>query len=320
MGSVLDFFDDEQGTDDAVLTNQNLIDTQEKLGSLLDLMPTGLIIHQLQGILYANQQALSLFEEDAHEIVGKHILDFIGEDVREESTEMFMSAFRQDQPVRFPEITISIPSGIRRILQVTAARLPWQGTTVIQILLEDITELKWQADELRRMTYCDPLTGAFNRRYFIENAEKKLKQAIEEKTDFSLLTFDVDRFKKVNDTYGHLAGDEALKAIIRLWNQTTRHREDDRESDSILARIGGEEFAVFFPGLKLEQAKAIAERTRVALSETDIYYQNLSFRITASFGVTTRKDGDNTIDDLIRRADLALYRAKENGRNRTECE
>jgi len=320
-GLSLDFFDDEQGTDDALLTNKNLIDTQEKLGALLDLMPTGLIIHQLQGILYANQQALALFEEDAHDIVGKHILDFVEEPMREQSTEMFMSAFQQDKAVRFPEMNLQRPSGARRILQVTAGRLPWKGTTVIQILLEDITELKWQAEELRRLTFSDPLTGAFNRRFFIQNAETSLLQSIQEKTAFSLLTFDIDWFKKVNDTYGHLAGDEALKTITHVWNETTRHSDDkNRAHDRQLARIGGEEFAVFFPGLSLPHARRIAERMRQNLAETKIQYGDMTFSISASFGVTTRLDGDKTIDDLMRRADRALYRAKENGRNRVECE
>lgn len=320
-GSDLDFFDDEQGTDDALLTNKNLIDTQEKLGTLLDLMPTGLIIHQLQGILYANQQALTLFEENAHDIVGKHILDFVAEPLREQSTEMFMSAFQQDKPVRFPEIRLQVPSGAKRILQVTAGRLPWEGTTVIQILFEDITELKWQAEELRKLTFNDPLTGAYNRRFFIQNAEIALHKSIREKTAFSLLTFDVDWFKKVNDTYGHLAGDEALKTITRVWNETTRHNDDEnRRRDRQLARIGGEEFAAFFPDLSLTQARGIAERMRENLAETKIAYDNITFSISASFGVTTRLDGDKTIDDLIRRGDRALYRAKENGRNRVECE
>ncbi len=316
----MDFFDDEQGTDDALLTNQNLIDTQQKLGTLLDLMPTGLIIHQLQGILYANQQALALFEETAHDIVGKHILDFVEEPMREQSTEMFMSAFQQDKAVRFPEITLQVPS-VKRILQVTAGRLPWEGTTVIQILLEDITELKWQTEELRRLTFSDPLTGAFNRRFFIQNAETSLLQSIRDKTAFSLLTFDIDWFKKVNDTYGHLAGDEALKTITRVWKETTRHSDDkDRTHDRQLARIGGEEFAVFFPGLSLTQARGIAERMRQNLAKTKIHYDDTTFSISASFGVTTRLDEDKNIDDLIRRADRALYRAKENGRNRVECE
>ncbi|WP_419799215.1 MAG: GGDEF domain-containing protein [Terasakiella sp.] len=317
----MDFFDDLQGTDDALLTNKTLIDTQEKLGALLDLMPTGLIIHQLQGILYANQQALALFEENYHDIIGKHILDFVEDSIREQSTEMFMSAFQQDKPVRFPEIHLQVPSGVKRILQVTAGRLPWEGTTVIQILLEDITELKWQAEELRKLTFSDPLTGAYNRRFFIQNAEIALHKSIREEKAFSLLTFDVDWFKKVNDTYGHLAGDEALKTITRVWNETTRHSDDkNRGQDSQLARIGGEEFAVFFPGLSTNQAHGIAERMRQNLAETKIAYDNITFSISASFGVTTRLDGDRTIDDLIRRADRALYRAKENGRNRVECE
>lgn len=315
----MDFFEDHQGADDAALTRQNLVDTQEKLGALLDLMPTGLIIHQLQGILYANQQALTLFEEDTHAIIGKHILDFLEDDVREEAMEMFMGAFEQDVPVRFPEITLNTPSAKQYTLQVTAGRLPWEGTSVIQILLEDVTELKEQAEELRRLTYCDPLTGAFNRRFFIQNAETDLAEAIRGNSVFSLLTFDIDYFKKVNDTYGHLAGDEALKKLIEIWNDNTRHDEENqRQNDSTLARTGGEEFAVYFPAMNLSEAQRVAERMRINIADTPIVYEETTFHMTASFGVTTRQPEDRCIDDLLRRADEALYRAKANGRNRVE--
>jgi len=315
------FIDDDEGTDDALLTHQTLIDTQERLGALLDLMPTGLIIHQMQGILYANQQARFLLNETEDSLVGKHILDFTSEDIRENCSELFMSSFVEDHPIQFPQIKLSTYPEEPRYIKVTAGRLPWEGTTVVQLLLEDITELKLKADELENLTFHDVLTGTYNRRFFIEQAEKMVKSAITENTSFSLLIFDVDWFKKVNDTHGHLAGDAALKSIVNVWDQNTRNTADEnRDSDGKLARIGGEEFAILLPNLDLEKAKNVAERIRQAIEDNTIYFEDLSFNITASFGLTDLRPSDVTLDDLIRRADIALYRAKEQGRNRVECE
>ncbi|SCA56816.1 Diguanylate cyclase with PAS/PAC sensor [Candidatus Terasakiella magnetica] len=315
------FFDDNEGTTDAVLTHQTLIDTQEKLGALLDLMPTGLIIHQMQGVLFANQQALHLFEKDHLAMVGKHILDYAPDDAREKWSEMFMSTFMRDEPVRFPELTLKRSDGSLSHIQVSAGRLPWEGTSVIQIMLEDVTELKQQAKELEKLTFNDVLTGAFNRRYFIQHASESVAYALDEAKPFSLLIFDVDWFKKVNDTYGHQAGDEALKTISAVWQRNTRQNEfDNRKNDSTLARIGGEEFAIYLPNVDQDGATAIAERIRSAIAENTVIFKDLRFKITASFGATSLKHGDESLDDLIRRADLALYKAKENGRNRVEFE
>lgn len=315
------FIDDEEGTDDALLTHQTLIDTQERLGALLDLMPTGLIIHQMQGILYANQQALSLLQQTEDTVTGKHFLDFTNSEVREECGDLFMRSFMQDKPVQFPQIKLSDAPDGPRYIKVTAGRLPWEGTTVIQLLLEDITELKLKADELENLTFHDVLTGTFNRRYFIEQAEQMIASALSEKKHFSLLIFDVDWFKQVNDTYGHLAGDEALKAIVDVWHANTRNEgKGERNRDGKLARIGGEEFAIFLPDIGLDQACTIAERIRKAIEDHRIVCDAHQFNITASFGVTDLRDGDQKLDDLIRRADLALYRAKEQGRNRVERE
>lgn len=287
------FIDDEEGTDDALLTHQTLIDTQERLGALLDLMPTGLIIHQMQGILYANQQALSLLQQTEKSVTGKHFLDFINTEVREDSGELFMQSFMQDKPVQFPQIKLNDAPDGPRYIKATAGRLPWDGTTVIQLLLEDITELKLKADELENLTFHDVLTGTFNRRYFIEQAEQMIASALSQQTHFSLLIFDVDWFKQVNDTYGHLAGDEALKAIVEVWHANTRNEgKGERNRDGKLARIGGEEFAIFLPDIGLERARDIAERIRKAIASHTVECDGHRFNITASFGVTDLRDGD----------------------------
>ncbi|WP_167730447.1 ATP-binding protein [Terasakiella sp. SH-1] len=141
------FFDDDEGTNDALITQQALVDTQEKLGALLDLMPTGLVIHQKHSMLYANQQALELLELAAEQITGCHLLDFLDHDDHGEYSTLFMFTFEHDEPVRLPELALKTASGEPRYVQITAGRLPWEGTSVIQILLEDVTEVKSRAED-----------------------------------------------------------------------------------------------------------------------------------------------------------------------------
>jgi diguanylate cyclase len=312
-----DFFDDDEGTDDALLTHQSLIDTQERLGALLDLMPTGLVIHQKQGVLYANQQALRLFQQSKDKLIGQHILDYVQDDVRAVCGELFHSAFDGDAPVRLPEFSIQHDDANIFHIRATAARLPWDGTPVIQILMEDVSELKRQAEALRKLTYWDDLTDTYNRRYFIKTAETIIENARSQNIPFSLMIFDVDWFKKVNDTFGHLAGDEVLKSIGKIWQDNTRQKEESlRENDGTLARIGGEEFSILLPHTDLKKACVVAERIRKAFESREIRYDKHVIKVTASFGVTSLQPIDTKLDDLIRRADNALYKAKDQGRNR----
>jgi diguanylate cyclase len=126
-----------------------------------------------------------------------------------------------------------------------------------------------------------------------------------------LLIFDIDHFKRVNDTYGHKAGDKALKLIARTLQNNLR------ESD-FLARFGGEEFVVLMPQTELNAAIGAANKLREAVEANQFHYQQKRVLITISCGATQFKD-DDTIDSAFQRADQALYKAKQNGRNRCEA-
>jgi diguanylate cyclase (GGDEF)-like protein len=126
----------------------------------------------------------------------------------------------------------------------------------------------------------------------------------------SLMMLDIDFFKHVNDTYGHLSGDQVLKVLGEVAQSV------NRETD-LLARLGGEEFAVFMPDTALTQAMEVAERLRLVLANTAIALpEGEHIQITVSIGVTSIQTTDSHIDDLLKRADIALYEAKNSGRNR----
>jgi diguanylate cyclase (GGDEF)-like protein len=170
---------------------------------------------------------------------------------------------------------------------------------------------KERADrEAHELATTDSLTGVYNRRTFKELAEPLLSRARRTRTPVSMLLLDVDHFKRVNDTYGHLAGDEVLAGFARLV-RTCLRKED------LLGRYGGEEFIVLLPGTAQPAAAALAERIREQVAETQLHGANEAVRITVSIGVAA-ESGEHlpVLDLMIGRADDALYMAKAEGRNR----
>ncbi|MDX1739601.1 MAG: sensor domain-containing diguanylate cyclase, partial [Alphaproteobacteria bacterium] len=281
------FIDDEVGSAQANLTKKRLIDTQERMGALLDLMPNvipmGLLVHQEQGILFANNEACRLFDITKDEILGKHIFDFMTTSDVAAFLPKFMAAFNHEHTLVLDEIEFHFDGGRNIIANVIIARLDWNGTKVVQVLIQDLTRLKMQERELKRLVMLDPLTGAYNRRFFIEHSENLLKSAHSEGRKLTMLLMDIDFFKQVNDRYGHLGGDEALKTLVALWQANTRQQpREDGQVDGHLARMGGEEFAAIFADREQEYVAAVAERFRQVLESTIIQSEDGEFTITAS--------------------------------------
>jgi diguanylate cyclase (GGDEF)-like protein len=163
-------------------------------------------------------------------------------------------------------------------------------------------------EEASRLATTDPLTGVFNRRTFIELADQELARSRRSGTPLSLMILDLDHFKRVNDTYGHLAGDQVLIAFTQLIKDCVRRGD-------LVVRYGGEEFCVLLPGSTLAASTALAERIRTACAANALTER--SFKVTVSIGVTAYAgDTGTTLADLLARADEALYLAKDEGRNR----
>ena len=177
----------------------------------------------------------------------------------------------------------------------------------------DITERKELERELHRLAVTDPLTGASNRRHFMASAFMETERAIRYDAPLSVIMLDIDFFKRVNDTYGHAIGDEVLKKVVEAARTTLREVD-------ILGRIGGEEFAILLPETPIRRASAVAERLRRAVSGIIISVPDGSLSVSASLGVAERQADETVFDLLLGRADRALYRAKEAGRNRVTAD
>ena len=154
----------------------------------------------------------------------------------------------------------------------------------------------------------DSLTGCFNRKHAMEVIDGELRRARRSHLPLSLIMFDLDHFKQINDSYGHLCGDAVLADVGQRMNSVLR-------GSDVKCRYGGEEFLVLLPDTTAAGAKRVAELVRTKLEETPVRWNNIDVPVTASFGLTAANAGELDVKSLIGRADAALYRAKQNGRN-----
>ncbi|MEM7016511.1 MAG: GGDEF domain-containing protein [Pseudomonadota bacterium] len=166
-------------------------------------------------------------------------------------------------------------------------------------------------ENMRKLATYDALTEVLNRRAFFEQTLSLVNLGKREKSVCSVFVIDLDHFKKINDAYGHEAGDEVLKRFAAILMNSLRRSD-------LIGRLGGEEFAVFLPKAGHDEANLLAERIHLAISKNEVAYENQQIKYTVSIGVVTRfLTEDNSIKELLRASDKALYQAKENGRNQT---
>lgn len=168
-------------------------------------------------------------------------------------------------------------------------------------------ELQETQEQLRLLAAHDELTGLYNRRYILERIEEKLPEIRRHQLDCCFVVMDIDHFKDVNDSYGHVAGDDVLKAVSQVLVNGVRQGD-------IVARYGGEEFLIFLPMTELESAHVLVERLRAALEEHTHVIEHEKVVVTASFGIAQHAVNDSA-DRTIARADKALYQAKVASRN-----
>ncbi len=210
----------------------------------------------------------------------------------------------------------------REIRDKTADRSQWyrcefiplaegkEGTEGRIIIIRDITENKIAEEKLNTLATTDFLTGLWNRRYFMQFAENEMKRARRHDLTFSLLMIDIDRFKTINDNYGHSAGDQVLIELANILKN--RLREVD-----IVARLGGEEFGVLLPKTEASGAYKLAEDIRQGIAATPVQADGKEISFTVSIGVSAFSQELSDIDGMLKNADQALYQSKDQGRNRT---
>lgn len=206
------------------------------------------------------------------------------------------------------EFTINVNENKDIVALISSNKIQFNEEDAILIGLFDITIQKKAEELLKDIAVTDELTGLYNRHYLYSRINEEIERSDRSNEPMSIMILDIDKFKRVNDTWGHPVGDEVLKETAEITKSMIR-------KDDILVRLGGEEFLVLMPQTDTMEAVSVAEKVRKAL-ENNIHPTVGTF--TASFGVAERNKSEG-FKSLYKRADDALYRAKETGRNRVVC-
>ena len=289
-------------------TEKALRDSEEKFRLISDTSPVALIIHKVSDgkILYANSMAETLFSKTRNEI-GKHTIFSLFEN--SEARNKFENLLSPGTQIYGKELLLSNLSDRPVWISINAKTISLQGEQVVCCAFQDITEAHELSSQLSYHATYDALTGLVNRREFEPRLQRVIKTAARDQTENAMCFLDLDQFKIINDTCGHVAGDELLRQLAQVLHDNIRKRDT-------LARLGGDEFAVLLESCTLDQARRVADSIRESIQKFRFIWENNSFTIGVSIGLVPINCQDESITEVLKRADTACYEAKEKGRNR----
>jgi diguanylate cyclase (GGDEF)-like protein/PAS domain S-box-containing protein len=293
-----------------------LRESEARYRLLADNSSDAIVLQTLDGHRkYASPAFYQMIGRSPEEMRDKSLVEFL----HSESRDAFHHTLRRHRAGEQRVVELlrySRPDGTWMWLEVISNAIFDATGTMTEIVtnMRDITRRKVAEDELAATAATDAMTGLANRRSFDERLASEWKRASRSRSNIALLMIDVDCFKAYNDTFGHLQGDDALKLVATCIRSNIRRPTDSG------ARYGGEEFAVILPGADACGALCVAEKIRHAVSEQALAHPHSPMgALTISIGMTSMQpEPGNDVLSLIRAADAALYRAKQNGRNRTE--
>ncbi|MEP3524782.1 MAG: diguanylate cyclase [Hyphomicrobiales bacterium] len=290
---------------------------------LLDEMPCPVYLKDGGGIfIYANPAFFELIEMPKSRIIGKRVEDFANTQtaLKSKTTDM---ALRKDAKNNDYVMTHLRKNKSELIIQAKKrlVTIPEYGQCIMCVmndisqfvqyekeLEEKHRELRSQQGKLKELASLDPLTGIYNRRAFYDQAKEIIDYAKVGDLDVGVLMFDLDKFKDLNDTYGHAIGDEVLLRFTKVVSDCCR-------TSDIFARLGGEEFCLLLPDTPEGAARNIAERVRQRIEKATVMVNGDPIHFTTSVGGTMWVAHETKIDSTLNRADNYLYEAKNSGRN-----
>lgn len=300
----------------------------ERVLCFINAMPDSICFKDEEGKwLFVNDAGLDVFKLKGVDFRGKREEE-IACYTEQSYKEMLISCAQIDEEtlvnsaiVQKDEIVL-LPDGSKKIYDFIRTPLFYHDgrRKGLAIFARDVTEQRRMQEEIRQkneqlttMAITDALTGIFNRRYLISRFEEELEKSKRHSSPLGCILIDIDKFKYVNDNYGHLVGDEIIKKVCGIVKESVRIYD-------VVGRFGGEEFLIILPDTKEDDAMHLAERLRNNVKEGLVFdiAGGDTINVTISLGVTCLKDEDISIDDMFKRADDALYKAKKGGRDRVE--
>lgn len=286
----------------------NLLAEKARRDLILDASPFPVLITRLldDSVLHINPMAQKLFGISDDEIASFQFSGYFQDPVKRVE---LLSRIKRETVIHSFEVKMKNPKTFASFwLDLSTRIIDLDGELALYTTFKDMTQNKQKEEELFTQASTDPLTGLFNRRQFELLANNQISLAVRHQVPYCVLMLDIDHFKKVNDTYGHDAGDEVLKHLSLVLKSSLR------ESD-VLARYGGEEFVIFLPHTSPTEAWRVAERIRESVEQARIQTAAKILNITISLGLSSTQNIDLTAQ--IKEADTALYVSKTTGRNKT---
>jgi diguanylate cyclase (GGDEF)-like protein/PAS domain S-box-containing protein len=282
--------------------------TGQQLRLMLENAHDGFFIHDEQGcIIDVNQSACLRLGYQYNELISASVFDIeVGIDNEELLKKVWPSLKHGDsiykQGRHKTKDDVSFP------VEISITCIEDGNVKLFFALARDITETINLKTHLNKLAMTDELTGTLNRRAFMSVFELAVNDTVINKTHLSYLTIDLDRFKNINDNYGHSAGDEVIKHFACVAQNVIR-KEDN------LGRVGGEEFGIVLSNASADLALDIAERIRFTIENSVVKYENFDIKYTVSIGVVTSTYNGLSRSQLIKNADAAMYQGKNSGRN-----
>ncbi|MBF0541411.1 MAG: diguanylate cyclase [Nitrospirae bacterium] len=286
-----------------------IAESEERYKLLVEMSPDGIAIYTSGKINFVNSAGIKLLgARDMRELIGREIVEFIEEEYKENIKKVLNIV--EYEKSKMPWICAKIIRPDSRIIDVEIAAVPLQYSdmTAGQIIFRDITERKEAEQRLEYLAHFDILTSLPNRTLFFDRLDQLHAQAKRTKQSFALLFIDLDRFKYVNDTFGHHIGDMLLKETASRFNSCVR------ESDTV-ARMGGDEFTVILSNIKNREDVEIVASKIVQSIMNPYKLDSYDCSVSASIGISIFPTDSYDIDMLVKMADVAMYHAKESGRN-----
>ncbi|MHB1666720.1 MAG: sensor domain-containing diguanylate cyclase [Thiomonas sp.] len=287
---------------------------EQRFRFLVDASPVPLVIIRLRdsGLMFSNRASDELFRASYAEHHGKPMRNLWADSGQREA---IIARVLREGTVSGQEVKFRRFDGSLLWLLLSITHTHYQDEEALIFAFKDITPTKQRELRLQELAYTDSLTGVSNRRHFLAQASAAFHESRRLSHDLALLAIDVDHFKQLNDVYGHPAGDRALRSFSTVCKSQLR-------SVDLFGRLGGDEFAIVLPHCDGLRAYDFAQRLRLAIQESaGMDHAPLRQQLTVSIGIADAADpeaADRGIEDLLARADKALYQAKQRGRNRVE--
>ncbi|WP_066295341.1 sensor domain-containing diguanylate cyclase [Bacillus sp. FJAT-29937] len=285
----------------------NYKEKEKHYRNLIDLSPEAIFVHRNGNIIFTNKAGVTLLGANSVDDLLHHNWKNYIQSSSSDLYHLREKVKHYNREIVTFQIRVERLDGQFIDLEVTSTNIEYDGLPAREFIARDITFRKKQESMIKKLAYQDTLTGLPNRRAFLDNLEQLIKDSKKNNYNFAVFFIDLDGFKKVNDSLGHDTGDELLKRVSALLESCVREHD-------IVARLAGDEFTILLPESTKQDCSLIAKRIISSL-DPPLYIMGKEIHVTPSIGISLYPQNGEDATTLIKKADEAMYQAKNNGKN-----